>query len=1001
MSQVESRAALSPFALFVLALFAAARCEADVRSIGSASTHSKAVLTQGFDAVGAAVSPGPTYNCELLAGWTCRNNSAQAAASNMRGGWGQGWSTVFGAQAGAAASWAMTGFDSAVGSDDASAWLISPVVQFGSGAQLEFYARKFDSNYQDVLEVRASTAGTGTDVGTTPTSVGDFTTLVFTATPGLSPTGVPAPAPFTCPSGGVVDAVSISALPRAGWCRFAFTGARLPASGSGRIAFRLATPSSGPNGANSHYVGIDSFTFTGPTAPPAPAPASLPNLTLFGTGTVYAVTALADGSVVVGGSFTSVYDPITQLSFARRNLAKFLPSGGLDFAWDPSPNGTVSALASDGAGAVYVGGTFTSIGGLARSNLAKIPGSGPGAADAAWNPSPNIDVLALALGPSSLLYVGGDFSAIGGQNLSRLARISTAGAGAADAAWAPQPDNNIEAIAVDPNGDVYVGGFFSTIGGQSRSRIAKVSGSGAGLADASWNPGPVVRVYALAANATSVYVGGDFGSIGGQTRLRLAKLSTGGTGAADPAWDPGANQRIRAIVIDPGGWLYVGGDFTILGGQPTNYLAKLTSSGIATVDTTWNPSPNNVVLSLALDPAGRLCAGGVFGVVGGQLAMGIARVTSTGSVVSAPFAQVQGQVNAIARGPDGSHYVGGAFGRADLYVRRNILKLRNDGTIDPNWSPAVSGGAVKSITVAPDGSVFAAGGFQSAGGQSRYLVAKMSDSGAGTVDPTWNPNLGGGFTPVVNALALDSLGALYLGGDFSTVGGVTMRNVAKVSSAGSGLLDPSWNAATDNTVTAVGVDAAGDVYLGGFFATVKGVPRSGLAKVGGSGSGTVDASWDPAPNSIVSAFAFDAGNVYVGGGFGLIGGLTRTRLAKVSVANGAVDPVWDAAAASGNWSIEALALDSPSGSLFASGGFATIAGSPRSGIAKLATQGTGQLDEAWNPSPNGPVLALNREPGGTIYVGGSFSTIGGNPRSGIAALPAIVDPIFSSGFEGP
>ena len=82
----------------------------------------------------------------------------------------------------------------------------------------------------------------------------------------------------------------------------------------------------------------------------------------------------------------------------------------------------------------------------------------------------------------------------------------------------------------------------SPIGGQNRNRIAKLSSTGTGAADPTWNPGANNSVHALAVSGGDVYAGGDFTSIGGQSRNRIAKLSSTGTGAADPSWNPDANS---------------------------------------------------------------------------------------------------------------------------------------------------------------------------------------------------------------------------------------------------------------------------------------------------------------------------------------------------------------------------------------------------------------------------------------------------------------------------
>jgi hypothetical protein len=79
----------------------------------------------------------------------------------------------------------------------------------------------------------------------------------------------------------------------------------------------------------------------------------------------------------------------------------------------------------------------------------------------------------------------------------------------------------------------------------TRNHLAHILGDGS--LDASWNPNADGIVRALALSGGDLYAGGNFGSIGGQSRAFIAKLSTSGSGAADPTWDPNANSQVFAL----------------------------------------------------------------------------------------------------------------------------------------------------------------------------------------------------------------------------------------------------------------------------------------------------------------------------------------------------------------------------------------------------------------------------------------------------------------------
>src|SRR5438309_1203319 len=102
-----------------------------------------------------------------------------------------------------------------------------------------------------------------------------------------------------------------------------------------------------------------------------------------------------------------------------------------------------------------------------------------------------------------------------------------------------------------------------------------------------FDPNASSSVYATAVQADGkILAGGQFTSIGGQTRNRIARLNPDGT--LDTAFDPNANAPVNAIAVQADGKILVGGDFTNIGGQTRNRIARLNSDG--TLDTTFDPN---------------------------------------------------------------------------------------------------------------------------------------------------------------------------------------------------------------------------------------------------------------------------------------------------------------------------------------------------------------------------------------------------------------------------
>ena len=154
---------------------------------------------------------------------------------------------------------------------------------------------------------------------------------------------------------------------------------------------------------------------------------------------------------------------------------------------------------------------------------------------------------------------------------------------------------------------MYVGGSFTSIGGQTRNRIAAINISD-GLAT-SWNPnasGGEVDTIVLSPEEKTAYIVGQFTNIGGQARNRVAALALN-TGQAS-TWDPNANDSIKTISLTSNGaTLYFGGLFQTLGPAGSlvarEYLAQYDSPTIYFTlndsEGSEGTSPANIEVSLS------------------------------------------------------------------------------------------------------------------------------------------------------------------------------------------------------------------------------------------------------------------------------------------------------------------------------------------------------------------------------------------------------------------
>jgi hypothetical protein len=600
-------------------------------------------------------------------------------------------------------------------------------------------------------------------------------------------------------------------------------------------------------------------------------------------GSVNVAVSDGNGGWYIGGDFTQI-GPYT-----RNRLAHILSNGEIS-PWNPNANSIVYALAVSGS-TVYVGGDFTSIGGVTRNRLAAIHTDGT---LQAWDPNANDIVYALAVSGTTV-YVGGSFTSIGGQTRNYLAAIGTDGV---LQSWDPNPSSTVYALAVSGL-TVYVGGGFTTIGGQARNRLAAIDISNSCLTAyspsclQSWDPNANSTVFALATNSSTVYAGGWFTSIGGQTRNKLAAIGT--DGSLVTFWDPNANNSVYALAVT-GSTVYAGGFFSCFGNCPsgTEGFNKWTRNGLAAIGTDgsvqdWNPNADGTVRALAATGT-TVYAGGDFTTISGTPRNRLAAIGTDGSLQfwNPDAGGFSPAVYALAVSGT-TVYAGGSFTSIGGTSRNRLAAIGTDGSLQ-SWDPNTNN-IVRALTVSGS-TVYVGGQFTTIGSQARNYLAAI-DSGNSCLtsyNPTsclqpWNPHANNW----VLALAVSG-STVHAGGDFTTIGSTTSNYLAAIDIGNSCLtafssscLQP-WNPNANSTVFALAVSGS-TVYAGGVFTSIGGQMRDRLAAIHTDGSLQ---SWNPNANNYVYALAVSGSTVYAGGSFTSIGGIPRNRIVSIN-ADGSVN----------------------------------------------------------------------------------------------------------------
>jgi hypothetical protein len=231
--------------------------------------------------------------------------------------------------------------------------------------------------------------------------------------------------------------------------------------------------------------------------------------------------------------------------------------------------------------------------------------------------------------------------------------------------------------------------------------------------------------------------------------------------------NPAMGGTVYAIARGPDGKIYFGGWFTNWNGAVgRDYIAAYDPT-TDTWETVGGASDfNDVIWTLLVAPDGTLYAGGNFTLLGGGPADYLAQWD--GTTWSAVSAGGTGQVYALAMGEDGTLYIGGSFVNWNGDPDSDYIVSWTGAAYAPLGTGRTA--AVFALAVVPDGALYVGGAFNVPGGDAYNYICKWA-SGA------WSA-VGGGMDDVVYALAADDSGRVCVGGAFHTAGTVSAAHIA-------------------------------------------------------------------------------------------------------------------------------------------------------------------------------------------------------------------------------
>lgn len=321
------------------------------------------------------------------------------------------------------------------------------------------------------------------------------------------------------------------------------------------------------------------------------------------------------------------------------------------------------------------------------------------------------------------------------------------------------PNLNAQARVVELTGDrkqLFVGGDFTTVSGQARSKIASFA-TATGSLDTGFTSSVSGSVYGIAVTTDRVYFGGSFANAGGAARSNVAAVAR--TSGALLPWAPEASGMVQSIVAaQDNSRIVLGGRFQQLNGARQIGVGAV--DGVSGVNQQWSSTP-------------------------------IPAAVGTNSSWVTQMILRDGVVYAGANG-DGGHWFDGRF--AADFATGNLVWM--DNCYGSTSDISVMGSIMYSVSHSHDCS--SVGGFpeesptiwRRALAETIYATGTdkaprgSNSSYSGQPTPTllhWYPSLNTGFytNQFQGGWAMDNNGTkIVVGGEFTKVNGVAQQGLA-------------------------------------------------------------------------------------------------------------------------------------------------------------------------------------------------------------------------------
>jgi uncharacterized delta-60 repeat protein len=328
-----------------------------------------------------------------------------------------------------------------------------------------------------------------------------------------------------------------------------------------------------------------------------------------------------------------------------------------------------------------------------------------------------------------------------------------------------------------------------------------------------------------------------------------------------------------------------------------------------------------------------------------------------------------------------TNFIGTTYSSPVITFSTSVTSI---GQRDETYQPTIIGSRIFATVVQADGKTLIGGSFSSVGGESHENIARLNADGS--VDSSFQA----GFDGQVFCIALRDDGKILVGGDFINANSKKHPRIAQLNSDGSLDSEGSFNpdASVDGEVISMILQPDGGILIGGRFSTVNDVGRNNIARL--TADGFLDDkdpfNQTPGSNGAILSMAMQSdGRIIIGGEFTQVNSEPRNHIARL-MADGSLDSNDTLNQGGGpNDSVAAVAVQAD-GKILIGGAFTTFNDKSCNHIARFDAEGKREDFEAFAAEANDAVLSMLLQTDGKILISGDFTSVNDISRGRIARL---------------